>query len=137
MLEFKQITETEGFELSKPVYDTVFSKNYPENDGEYLYIIGYDGNRTIATGRMKKASNTACEISAIGVIPTEQHAFVGDLIIKVLEDRAVSFACIETTLVPTEASVGFFEYEGYEKLPNGTMAKDLTKVCRHCASCGK
>ena len=84
-------------------------------------------------------SETVCRIDFVGVREDYRRQFVGDLVIKAIEDKAKNLGIKTAVLETPDTAVPFFEFEDYEnmgKTEDGKtkMRKDLTKEhkCRGC-----
>ena len=140
MLEFSFVYGENGHMLSHDLRAVIFGGEISDDmEDKSYHIVGYDKTEQIAVGRFSPLSETVCRIDFVGVREDYRRQFVGDLVMKAIEDKAknlgISTAVLET---PCE-SVPFFEFEDYEnmgKTEDGKtkMRKDLTKEhkCRGC-----
>lgn len=131
MLEFKQICGIEGFNRAKPVWDEVFGTDVGFI-GDAWHIIGYDGDVTIGAARVYRLTDTSFKIDNIAVKEKYRRGFVGDLMIKTLQDKIVTLGGIEAVVITTPAAKGFFTHEGYTEDGTDVMRLDLTKPHRSC-----
>ena len=101
---------------------------------EQKNIVGYDKTEQIAVGRFFAQSETVCRLDFIGVREDYRRQYVGDLVIKAIEDKAKMLGIKTAVLETPNSALPFFEFEGYEKEGALKMRKDLTKPhkCRGC-----
>ena len=152
MLRFKIVYGKEGYMLAKGIRETVFLEeqgfpyDYDENDEISYHIAGWDGDRLIASGRLFAIADGIYTIGRVAVDKDYRKQYIGDTIMKALEDKAVGLGAGVIELHAQEAAVGFYEREGY--VPEGDaviicgarhqkMVKDMTKInpCGGCKSC--
>ena len=134
MLEFKLITTPDGFEKARPIWDKSFSYEQDKNENISCYIVGYDGSRLIAAARMYPKDKGIYIIDRVAVEHEYQRQYIGDTLLKTLEDKAVRLMGYMTETLPTPSSVGFFEKEGYKKIGD-RFVKDLTHPHKRCEGC--
>lgn len=134
MITFKIKEGTKGFRLAES-----FRAEYPKvgdadlHDAHAIHIVGYEAGRVICCGRMYEADNVRFIIDKVIVEQKNRMQYVGDTILRALEDKAVQLMHSFITVFPTESSREFFLHEGYSG--DDSMTKDLTKV-RPCRGCG-
>lgn len=152
MLEFKLIYGLDGYEKAKSLREEVFMDeqgftfDYDEMDAESWHIVGYDGDTLIGTARVHKYDDISYKIGRVAVKKDYRKGYVGDLMMKTLQDKIVTLGGIRAVVSSQLGAKGFYEYEGYT--PYGElfevdgaghimMELDLTKPHRSCGSCGK
>ncbi|MBR4172919.1 MAG: GNAT family N-acetyltransferase [Clostridia bacterium] len=139
MLEFTFIYGENGYAVSKDLRDKIFGGVSPDSftDGAY-YIVGYDKTEQIAAGRFFGIADGVCKIDFVGVREDYRRQFVGDLVIKAIEDKAKSLGIKTAVLETPQSALPFFEFEGYAKVETvdgeTKMRKDLT-VAHKCRGC--
>ena len=139
MLEFTFVYGENGYLLSQALRNGIFGGEPSDSmETEAYHIVGYDKIEQIAGGRFFIESETVCRIDFVGVREDYRRQYVGDLVIKAIEDKAKSLG-IKTAVLETPCSaLPFFEFEGYESIETAEgkikMRKDLTKEhkCRGC-----
>ena len=140
MLEFSFVYGENGHMLSRDLRGVIFGGELSDDmENNAYHIVGYDKTEQIAVGRFFPVSETVCRIDFVGVREDYRRQYVGDLVIKAIEDKAKSLGIKTAVLETDESAVPFFEFEEYENMgitENGKtkMRKDLTKVykCRGC-----
>lgn len=144
MLEFTFVYGENGYALSRDLRDNVFGTELTDGyEEESYHLVGYDKTRQIAAGRFTMVTDTVCHIDFVAVSEDYRRQFVGDLVIKAIEDKAKSLGAEKAILDAPLGAVPFFEFEHYEDAGSGrekygqkcrVMQKDLTKVykCRGC-----
>lgn len=147
MLFFKQLQGIDGFTAAKGIREEVFiteqgfSYDYDEYDKAAWHIIGYDGDTVIAAARVYPLDEKSYKIGRMAVKKEYRGQYVGDLIIKTLQDKIVTLGGIEAVVEAQLHAKGFYTYEGYtadgeafeiEGVPHIRMKLDLTKPVRHC-----
>lgn len=144
MLEFTFVYGENGYALSKDLRDDVFgSVITDEYEGDSYHLVGYDKIKQIAAARFTMQKEDVCHIDFVAVKEDYRRQFVGDLVIKAIEDKAKSLGAKEAIAAAPQEVVPFFEFEYYEdsgKVRNKygkeckIMRKDLTKEhkCRGC-----
>lgn len=147
MIKFKIIKGTDGSTACADFRKKIFSEEYgladePDgNDEKAFHIIGVENGEIICCGRLYKTGDYVFCIDKIAVRACDRKQYVGDTVIRALEDRAVTeTGAIIMTSVP-ENAWQFFEHEDYKPVgeeyeENGilyrNMKRDLTKIrgCR-------
>lgn len=139
MLEFTFICGENGYDVSRDLREGIFGVQASDDkEGVSYHIVGYDKTRQIAVGRFFEEAKTVCRIDFVGVSKEYRRRYVGDLVIKAIEDKAKSLGIKTAVLETPFAALPFFEFEGYENLGKTEdkvkMKKDLTKEhkCRGC-----
>lgn len=147
MLEFKLIYGKDGYERTKKLRNDVFVEeqgfryDYDDKDDISWHIVGYENGSVIGAARMYKLSETSYKIGRVAVRKDCRHNYIGDLMMKTLQDKIVGLGAIEAVVSSQIEARGFYEYEGYEAegdeyLEEGAlhilMKKDLSKPCRRC-----
>lgn len=143
MIKFKYVYGEEGYEQSKEFRKTILhdEMNYKEekdsHDADAIHFIGREEGVIICYGRMYRIAEYTFCIDKVCVNKADRMQYVGDTVLRALEDRAVSEIGTTITIKATKDSFEFFEHEGYfdvgeEFLEDGIiykkMKKDLTKV---------
>lgn len=134
MLRFQMIEGMDGYLAAKPLCDEVFCPEQPmdEWDQTAWQLVGYDEDKLIGCARMYKIREGVFQIDRVAVKREYRKAYVGDTLLKVLEDRAVGFCAYQTVVSADPENVGFFEKEGYVPNGEGVLVKDLTKPYKRC-----
>lgn len=150
MLEFKLIYGLDGYRLGRSVREEVFireqgfSYDYDEFDDTAWHIIGFDQDKPIAAARLLAKADGIFVIGRVAVIKGYRKQYIGDTLLRALEDKAVQLKGHTIEIGAQERSVGFYLKEGYEKCgeiyydedcPHYPMTKDLTCVRRKCGGC--
>ena len=90
---------------------------------------------------MYRLSERTYQIGRVAVKREYRRGYIGDLMIKTLQDKIVGLGGVEVVVSAQRRSESFYIYEGYEQYgeeffeegcPHIMMKKDLTKPCRHC-----
>lgn len=151
MIKFKIIKGDDGYLQGKDFRYAIlnkemgFSDGFEECDGNAFHIVGREEGIVMCYARLHKIGEYVFCIDKIAVRKEDRKQYVGDTMIRALEDKAVSeIGAIILTNVP-ENAWEFFSHEDYIQLDdiyeeNGVkykkMKRDLTKVrgCRggHC-----
>lgn len=143
MIKFKYVYGEEGYEQSKEFRKIIFcdEMNYKEekdaHDDSAIHFIGREEDVIMSYGRMYKIADYTFCIDKVCVNKADRRQYVGDTVMRALEDKAV--AEIGTTIVTkaTKESFEFFGHEGYfdigeefeeDGIVYKKMKKDLTKV---------
>lgn len=152
MLEFKLIYGLEGYEKAKGIRDEVFiveqgfPYDYDEKDDISFHIVGYDKEKTIAAARLYKRDDGFFVIGRVVVKKDYRKQYIGDTLLRALEDKVVNQMGTFVVVMAIESAVGFYEKEGYQKtgkteveegLLHFEMVKDLSKPFKRCDCCGK
>lgn len=139
MITFKIKTGEEGYSMTSPIREEYLKTGKAdEHDADAIHIAGYENGKVICAGRMYVVSNIKCMIDNVIVDTDNRMQYVGDTILRALEDKAVQLMRTFIGVNPTEESRAFFLAEGY--FGDNEMIKDLTKVrgCRGCSGgCSK
>ncbi len=151
MLEFKQIYGIDGYNKAKALREEVFMSeqgfgfDYDEYDDVSWHIVGYDGDTLIGAARMYKLTDTTYKIGRVAVKKEYRRGYVGDLMMKTLQDKIVTLGGIEAVVSSQLGAKDFYAYEGYKQegdvyieagAEHVLMKLDLTKPHRNC-SCKK
>ncbi len=151
MLEFKFIYGETGYKIAEYLRKKVFSEELgmpdimDEFEDKSYHFVGYDKAVQVGVARLTKIDEKNFTISFVAVKDDYRRQYVGDLIMRALQDKAVSLGGVYITIVSPDSVKGFFEFEGYEQtgeefLEDGKkfikMKKDLTKI-EPCRGCGK
>ena len=118
-----------------------FPEEYDEHDADAFHIIGREEGIVMCYGRMYKIADYTFSIDKVCVNKIDRKQYVGDTILRALEDRAVGEIGSMIYVKAPKNAVEFFEHEGYVGIDNEyeedgitylRMKKDLTKVrgCR-------
>ena len=147
MIKFKFVPGEEGYLQSKEFRKEIllnemkYNEDKDEYDNQAIHIIGRENDIVMCYGRLYKTGDYVFSIDKVCVNKEDRMQYVGDTIMRALEDRAVGEIAVFITTVVPEPAWEFFTHEGYEKdgdefLENGIsylkMTKDLTKIrgCR-------
>ena len=138
MLEFKQIYGEDGARAAKPLWDSVFGASGDDGRSSAWHIVGYEAGALIGAARLYAVGDGIYVIDRVAVKDGMRSGYIGDLIMKTLQDKAVSEGGYMTTVTAPAEVRGFFEKLGYEQngecLADGSavMRRDLTKICARC-----
>ncbi len=149
MLQFKLIENRPGYELAKGIREEVFMReqgypfDYDEKDETAWHIIGWDGDTVIAAGRLFHIHDAVYAIGRLAVKKEYRGQYVGDTVMRALEDKAVRLGAAFVELYAQEHAIGFYQKQGYAPIgdlciydgePHMQMRKDLSKIsgCRGC-----
>ncbi len=132
MITFKLKEGLEGFEMTRALRKEYLSTEADEREACAIHIAGYENGKVICAGRMYAVSSIKCIIDNVIVEESNRLQYVGDTILRALEDKAVQMMRAFIGVIPTEESRQFFLAEGYSG--DDEMIKDLTKV-RSCRGC--
>lgn len=138
MLEFKQIYGADGAKRAGKIRTEIFGDSGAENeiDARAWHIVGYEEENIIGAARLYPIGEGVFAIDLAGVSDKMRREYIGDLMMKTLQDKAVSEGGFITEVCSPEETVGFFEKLGYERTGSADgklfMRKDLTKICRAC-----
>ena len=147
MLEFKLIRGMDGYLAAKPLRKAIFieelglREDRDELDQMAWHIVGYDHGEVIGCARMYPVGEGVFQIGRVSVKKEYRNAYVGDTIMRALEDKAVSLCGYKTVVSAQKNTVGFYEKEGYTKVGaeypeqnflHQRLEKDLTKPHRRC-----
>lgn len=133
MIIFKLKNGLEGYEMTKDIRSEYLGTGSTDRYDDFaVHIAGFEKGKVICSGRMYSVSSTKCMIDNVIVDNNNRLQYVGDTVLRALEDKAVQMMKAFIGVMPTVASKGFFEAEGYEG--DEEMIKNLTKVrgCRGC-----
>ncbi len=134
MIKFILKEGLEGYEMTREIRaDYLNAGDVLEKDEEAVHIAGYENGKVICSGRMYVKDAITCVIDNVIVDNDNRHQYVGDTILRALEDKAVQMMKAIIRVTPTADAREFFIHEGYtgEK----EMVKDLTFV-RGCRCTG-
>ncbi len=150
MLEFKQIFGLAGYERTKTLREEVFMAeqgvgyDFDSYDEKAWHIAGYDGDVLIGTARAYPLSGRCWKIGRVCVKKEYRGTYIGDLMMKTLQDKIVSEGGVEAVVSAQIGAKGFYEKEGYtasgeeymeDGIPHILMQLDLSKPKRTC-KCG-
>ena len=141
MLEFTFVYGNMGYELSKDLRNRIFGNDcFDESEDISYHIVGYDKTRQIAVGRLTIAGGEVCSIGFVAVDEEYRRQYVGDLVIKAIEDKARTEGCVRAELYSPDEAVPFFEFENYKKTGEkneknyAKMGKNIA-VLHKCGGC--
>lgn len=152
MLEFKLIYGNDGYTAAKSIREEVFiseqgfSLDYDEKDLVSWHVCGIDNGNTIAAARLFEKSRGIFTIGRVAVKKEYRGQYIGDTLMRILEDKAVALSGHTIELSANENAVDFYEKQGYEKSGESyfeehvrhiAMIKDLTKPFKKCSCCKK
>jgi len=150
MLEFKLVYGKDGYEITKELREKVFMKEQgfsydaDELDETSWHIAGFDKGNVIAAARMYKKAEGVFVIGRVAVDKEYRRQYIGDTLLRALEDKAVNQKGWLIEINSQETAVEFYEKEGYEKtgkthdeegVLHFGMTKDLTKPFKRCDGC--
>lgn len=134
MITFKLRNGLEGYEMTKNIREEYLKTGEKDcHDESAVHIAGYENGKVICAGRMYVVEGLKCIIDNVIVDYDNRMQYVGDTVLRALEDRAVQMAKAFIKVIPTGDSRGFFEAEGYSG--DSEMIKNLT-IIRGCRGCG-
>lgn len=151
MLEFKFIEGEIGYKVAEVSRNKVFLEELgyqeicDESDMYSYHFIGYDKACQIGSCRLTKIDDEYYRVAYLCVIKEYRRQYVGDLIIRAVQDKVLSHGGKYIVLECPENVKGFFEFEDYEVFGdpynvNGEkwlkMKKDIT-IIRPCRGCKK
>lgn len=151
MLEFKFIFGETGCKVAEISRNKVFcdelgySEIGDELDNDSYHFIGYDKACQIGSCRLTKVDEEYYRVSWLCVIPEYRRQYVGDLIMRAIQDKVLSVGGKYIVLETPVSVKGFFAFEDYEEIGesftvDGTeyikMKKDVT-IIRPCRGCKK
>ena len=122
MLEFKQIYGIEGYEKAKPLREEVFmieqgfSFDKDEYDEMSWHIVGYDKDILIGCARVYRMDKYSYKIGRVAVKKEYRKGYIGDLMMKTLQDKIVTLGGIEAVVYAQLGAKGFYEKEGYREV---------------------
>lgn len=151
MLEFKFITGEIGYEVAKISRNKIFADELgytvsrEDADLDAYHFIGYDKACQIGSCRLNRIDDEYYRVSYLGVISDYRRQYVGDLIIRAVQDKVLNLGGKYIVLESPVRVKGFFEFEDYEAFGDTytvdgeeyvKMKKDITIVrpCRGCRS---
>lgn len=149
MLQFKLMEGRPGYELAKEIREEVFMEeqgfpfDYDETDETAWHIAGWDGDVLIGAGRLFWVEGAVYSIGRVAVKQAYRKQYIGDTIMRALEDKAVQLGAAFIVLEAQEPAAGFYEKQGYEPVGAAhmhegalhiAMRKDLSKI-RKCRGC--
>ena len=152
MLEFRFIAGENGYKIAEDMRKRIFSdelgmSEYRDELEEFSYhFIGYEKIVQIGISRLTQLDEHNFSIAFVGVKEDYRHQYVGDLIIRALEDKAKSLGGKAMYLETPVLQKGFFAFEEYKEygdeidkdgMPHIRMKKDLTIPRKGCGGCGK
>ncbi|MDO4618356.1 MAG: GNAT family N-acetyltransferase [Clostridia bacterium] len=147
MLEFKQIYGLDGYNIAKALREEVFIKEqgfgFDKDDFDEVswHIVGFDRDTLIGTARVHKSEGNSYKIGRVAVKKEYRGQFIGDLMMKTLQDKIVTLGGMEAVVYSQLSAKGFYEFEGYSQegeifeiagCPHVKMVLDLTKPHRMC-----
>lgn len=150
MYEFKLIYGKEGYEKTKELREAVFMEeqgfSYDADDKDEIswHIAGYEKGLLMSSARMFQIGDGVFTIGRVAVKKEYRGQYVGDTLLRALEDKAVQLKGYLIEIGAQEQAVGFYEKEGYTKngkeydvegVKHFEMIKDLTKPFRRCEGC--
>lgn len=150
MIKFKLIHGLEGYEHTKDFRKKIlcdemgFIDGLEEIDKDAIHMHGRENDEVICCARLHKIADYVYCIDKVAVSPKDRRQYVGDTMIRALEDKAVSLVGALISVVVPENAWEFFEHEDYVTvgdifIENGVkykkMKRDLTKVRRCRGGC--
>lgn len=151
MLEFKFILGEIGYKVAEVSRAKIFrdelgyaeiSDNFDE---KALHFVGYDGIVQVGSCRLVQLDKDYFSVSYLGVKPEYRRQYVGDLMMRAVQDKVLSLGGKYIVLESPVVVKDFFVFEDYE--PMGEvfsvdgrdyikMKKDVT-IVRPCRGCKK
>ena len=151
MLEFKFILGEIGYKVAEVSRAKIFrdelgyteiSDSFDENA---LHFVGYDGIVQVGSCRLVKLDEEYFSVSYLGVMPDYRRQYVGDLMMRALQDKVLSLGGKYIVLESPVEVKDFFVFEDYEPMGEAfsvdgrdyiKMKKDVT-IVRPCRGCKK
>ena len=147
MIKFKIIKGIDGYNQAKDFREKILKDEmkFPEfsDDKEDMafHIIGRENDEVMCYGRLYKIGEYVFSIDKVCVKKEDRMQYVGDTILRALEDKAVGEIASLIKVEAPESAWEFFEHEDYVAVDEAysennikykKMKKDLTKVrgCR-------
>ena len=137
MIKFKLVYGIEGYEIYKAFRTDIFKDSVEEIDKDAIHMYGLENDEVMCCARLHKTGDFVFCIDKIAVAEADRKQYVGDTMIRALEDRAVSLVgALICTNVP-ENAWEFFEHEDYcvvgdvfieDGIKYKKMKRDLTKI---------
>lgn len=152
MIEFKLIYGLDGYSAAKDIREKVFCNEqgiaFDKDDKDSIawHIVGSEKGKVIAAARMYNMADGIFCIGRVCVDKDYRGMYVGDTLMRALEDKAVQLKGRLVNVSSQEQAVGFYEKEGYEKyteayieagIKHYSMRKDLSKPHKRCECCSK
>lgn len=111
------------------IREQIYEKNCcTDNLDEAAYhVIVFEKNEPIATGRLLTQDNYV--VDKVCVIKDKRKKYFGDLVVKMLLDKAFKIGAIEVFAYVPTSIIGFFEKIGFcisEEI--NTLNKDMNKM---------
>ncbi|PRY83101.1 GNAT family N-acetyltransferase [Alkalibacterium olivapovliticus] len=82
-----------------------------------VYVVVYDGDQPVATGRFLKTDDHAVRPGRIAVLKDYRNKGFGDLVITELEKYAKNEGCHTSVIHGELSAAGFYEKLGYRREP--------------------
>ena len=152
MLEFRFIAGKNGYKIAEDMRKQIFAdelgmSEFTDELEEFSYhFVGYEKIVQIGIARLTQLDEQNFNIAFVGVKEDYRHQYVGDLIMRALQDKAVNLGGKMIYIETPVLQKGFFEFLDYEEYGDGfekdgiayiRMKKDLTKPQKGCKGCGK
>ncbi len=147
MLTFKLIYGKEGYKITEDLRKKVFMDeqgfSYDADDYDEIswHIAGFEEEKVIAAARMYQKTEGVFVIGRVAVCEKYRGQYIGDTLLRALEDKAVQQKGWFIVVNSQDKAVGFYEKEGYQKTgkvleeegkKHFEMTKDLTKPYKRC-----
>lgn len=142
MIKFKLIEGLSGYEPCKAFRKEIFpDDSFEEIDKNAIHMHGTENDEVICCARLHKIGDYVFCIDKVAVAKKDRKQYVGDTMIRALEDKAVSLIGALISVEVPENAWDFFEHEEYVALGDvyeidgvkyKKMKRDLTKIrgCR-------
>ncbi|PKM51098.1 MAG: hypothetical protein CVV02_08080 [Firmicutes bacterium HGW-Firmicutes-7] len=114
--------------------------NFFENDSldqTALHVIVYEEKQPVATGRLLNIELNNYVIDKICVKINKRRLYYGDLVVKMLIDKAFNIGAKEVVALVPNDGIGFFTRIGFSIVDENNsvkklcITKDAVKKCKH------
>ncbi|MFV0479450.1 MAG: GNAT family N-acetyltransferase [Anaerorhabdus sp.] len=125
MIQFKFYKNDENLEDGYQVREAVFVREqgfkdeFDEIDYCCTHVVLYDGEKSVATGRVFTNESGEMTLGRICVLNDYRGQGCGALIIEKLEEKARELGAKEVHLGAQEHALGFYQKLGYEVIGEG------------------
>ncbi len=131
-LELIRIIRSSAFE-KQDEYPSIFGETAEHLDSQGIHVIVYDDSEGVATGRL-----VGNRIEGVCVKPEKRGLYYGDLVVKMLIDRAFRNNIGILHVEADEQAADFFRRIGFVKTEDSAcsekdmmITKDLLIKCKH------
>ncbi|MFO8069260.1 MAG: GNAT family N-acetyltransferase [Alkalibacterium sp.] len=87
-----------------------------EDHDETIYVVIYDGEKPVATGRYKQIDSDTVRPGRIAVLKEYRKKGLGESVVKELEDLGREQGCTTSVIHSELSATGFYEKLGYTKV---------------------